>query len=113
MKKLIIVLLLLLSVMPIMISCGNNNENEEGNMIMTAEIVQIERRYIIVEAEDENTFGKYQVNIDDSITKYFDKENNEISKKALKEGDKVEITYNGQVTRSLPPQIFGQIIKLK
>ncbi len=112
MKKLIIVLLLMLSVMPILVSCGKTN-NEEGDTKMTATIVQIEKNYIMVEAEDENAFGKYQVNIDDSITKYYDKENNEIAKKSLQEGDKVEITYNGQVTRSLPPQIFGQIIKLK
>ena len=80
---------------------------------MTAIILEIEKNYITVKAEDENAFGEYQVNINNSITKYYDKENNEIAKKSLKEGDKVEITYNGQVTRSLPPQIFGQIIKLK
>ena len=112
MKKLIIVLLLMLSVMPIMMSCGKTN-NKEGDTKMTAIILEIEKNYITVKAEDENAFGEYQVNINNSITKYYDKENNEIAKKSLKEGDKVEITYNGQVTRSLPPQIFGQIIKLK
>lgn len=110
MKKFIIILLAF-SIMPMILACGKNNE--ENGVNMTATILEIEQGYILVEAEDENTFGEYRVNIDDSITKYYDAQNNEITKDALNVGDRVVISYNGQVARSLPPQIFGLEIKLK
>ena len=110
MKK-IIIILLAFSIMPMILACGKNNDSDGVNMVAT--ITEINDRYILVESEDENAVGEYRVNIDNSITKYYDAKNNKIAKKDLNVGDKIEITFAGQVTMSLPPQIFGQKIKLK
>ena len=75
-------------------------------------ILEFENGSILVDTEDENVFGEYSVNIG-ATTKYYDKEGKEIAKEDLKEGDKITVSYNGQVARSLPPQVFAQAIKLR
>lgn len=107
MKKIIIPILILMF-LPLLFACSNENTVEtgkDGNFFVYATIEKIEKTTIeVLMAENQDAYGAYLINVYDG-TEYLDPYGNEISKSDLKAGDKISITYNGQVTKSLPPQI--------
>ena len=109
--KRFICIMMLVSILPLIIACSKN-ETTEMNMEFNATILKIESGFISVDTEDEIVFGKYRVNVGE-ITKYYDTKGKEITKDDLKEGDKITVSYNGQETRSIPPQVYGLKIKLR
>ena len=62
--------------------------------------------------ESDYAFGEYWVITPDDIP-YTDKDGVAVSRADLKPGDKIEITYSGQVMMSYPPQIVAKAIKLR
>ena len=52
-------------------------------------------------------FGDYIVLLNKK-TKYLYRDGSKISRESLDVGDVVEIAYNGQVMRSMPPQVVAQ-----
>ena len=68
-------------------------------------IEEIQNKYIIITVTGtENAHGTYRVNVSDK-TAICLKDGSIAGKNALNVADRIEVTYNGQVTRSLPPQI--------
>ncbi len=116
MKRFFCILIVVL-ILPMLFACSTNDTKEsetetEMDYKINATILEIENSSILVDTEDENASGEYRVNIG-NITKYYNEERKEIAKEDLKQGDKITILFNGQVARSLPPQIFAQEIILK
>ena len=109
MKK-IILSILLLSIFPMLISCGSvSSASKEVTFLATVKSVSDK---IEVEADEEqNEFGTYLI-VTGYETKYYDKDGNNVQKLNLSEGVRIKITYNGQVARSYPPQVFAQKIQL-
>ncbi len=109
MKK-IMLSILLLSIFPMLISCGSvSAESNEVTFLATVKSVSDK---IEVEADEgQNEFGTYLI-VTTSQTKYYDKDGNKASKLNLAEGTRIKITYNGQVARSYPPQVAAQKIQL-
>lgn len=109
MKKFILSILLL-SIFPMLISCGGvSAESNEVTFLATVKSVSDK---IEVEADEgQNEFGTYLI-VTTSQTKYYDKDGNKVIKLNLTEGTRIKVTYNGQVARSYPPQVAAQKIQL-
>ena len=117
MKKLLI-LLLILSFTFMLISCGGssgeeaNDTNQEVNSevidakyTINGSVMNIESEAIYINALDtSNASGAYLVKISKG-TIFYDESGKVIGLTQISKGDEVEIGYNGQVTKSLPPQI--------
>ena len=120
MKKLLI-LLLILSFTFMLISCGGNsgeeaNDTNDSNQEVNSEVIDakytingsvmnIESEAIYINALDtSNASGAYLVKISKG-TIFYDESGKVIDLTQISKGDEVEIGYNGQVTKSLPPQI--------
>lgn len=61
---------------------------------------------VTVTSDDGVHFGEYRVLTGES-TEYTAADGTEISRDTIEKGDVIEITYNGQVMRSLPPQVVA------
>ncbi len=90
----------------------NETENDYMNSVkMTAKIVSIGEKIEVEVVEEENGMtGIFWVNVN-SNTVILDKNGNRLF--ALQIGQLVEITYDGKVMMSYPPQISAQKIQLK
>ncbi|MBO5287147.1 MAG: DUF3221 domain-containing protein [Clostridia bacterium] len=110
MKRLLIffTIILLLSAL---VSCAPAKEASASGEFFLTGTVQSTENGLMVEAEDEAHFGLYQINTSGG-TKYFLENGKEITSSALNVGVKVKISYNGQVARSIPPQIFANSITI-
>lgn len=113
MKKYIVVLaFVLLACLLFACSVDGEVENVEG-VKMTAIIKNIGEKIEVDVIEGEyEVSGIYWVNVG-SDTVYLNANGLRISKDTLKVGDKVEITYGGQVMMSYPPQIVALQIQIK
>ena len=86
---------------------GGGVATDDGKMIITARIDEIYNAYLNVTATDGVA---YRVNLGKATA--YTRDGVDIAKEALEVGDRIEITYNGQVTRSLPPQIAALDINI-
>ena len=113
MKKIVFITSVLL-ILSLLSACSLTEEekNMEGAK-MTAVIKSIGNGFEVEVIEgDYGASGIYWVRIS-SDTVYADQNNNRIIQSSLKVGDTIEITYNGQVMLSYPPQINAKKIQLK
>lgn len=85
-------------------------EFTEGDFKMVATVTDIGAKITVDVIEAEYASGVYWVNVSD-LTAFVDRDGYKIDSTDIKVGDKVEITYNGQVAMSLPPQIAALSIK--
>ena len=108
MKKLILVCGMLLS-SPMMFAC---RPAEPSNFTMIAQIQSINEKIEVNILTSEFMSGHCLVITSDQ-TQFFNSTGNEISKSNLQIGNKIEITYSGQVMMSYPPQIVAYTIKVK
>jgi hypothetical protein len=96
-------------------SCSEK-EGEEMNtkFELFATVEEVVEHHIEVEIYDSDyAFGTYWV-LTGKETEYFDRDGNTITRDDLKSGDKIKISYGGQVMMSMPPQIVaGKIEVLK
>ena len=98
---------LLIFLLGIMTSCEPTGEaaNMEG-VKMTAIIKNLDEKIEVEVIEDEyNGSGLYWLNVSNE-TVFADENNETIRRSELKVGDVVEITYDGKVMLSYPPQII-------
>lgn len=104
-------LLILLSTL---VSCGSDkgDDTDMNNFVMKAEITGVGDRIEVevYEAEFGNE-GPFWLIVDDA-TKILNKRGRSITASELKSGDKIKITYSGQVMMSYPPQIYAIKIEL-
>ena len=106
MKKLITAVLLL-SLVPMLFACTCKGEDVNiTEYELTGVITEIGESIEIEADASQDAFGTYLV-ITGIETNYYNENNEAIKREDLKEGDHIRVTYNGQVTRSLPPQIFA------
>ncbi len=133
MKKLSIIMMMLLFILTVT-GCGtvdktgdtNPSQNgTKGNNINTgsdskvkavtfkAEVIENKETLLIAPDKDSNEYkssDKMTVNLTDTVIT--DKDGKKITKEEIKQGDRVEITYNGLVLESYPAQIGAATIKV-
>jgi hypothetical protein len=111
MKKRIKFLLLLLTLGLLGTSCTDSGGVEESrDFVMKAAVTGIGERIEVNVFRAEYAEGIYWLVTDDG-TLICDNAGNKISLADIKEGDNVEIRYNGQVMMSYPPQVYAISIK--
>ena len=101
--------------LPTLFACkGKSDEaNAADNKFKLLAIVKnVGEKIEVEEIESDYAFGEYWV-ITHQETEFFDSNGNKIARSDLKAGDKIEITYGGQVMMSYPPQIVAKAIKLR
>ena len=118
MKRFIKIVLLLLAVGTLG-ACGTkeggseNTENTDDKFVMYAEITAVGEKIEVDVYEAEYADGPYWINTDKN-TVFTDESGKKISLSDLKAGEKIKITYNGQVAMSYPPQVYAiKIAKIK
>ena len=107
MKKIISCILIFL-VFAALVSC--EGENEMPTFTMKARVDNIGDRIEVTVIEAEYAEGIYWLVVGES-TEFTDKNGDKITQSELSVGDVIEITYNGQVMMSYPPQIAALKIK--
>jgi len=112
MNKLIKIALLSLALPVLFLSGCERGAELDGEVVMTARVTAIGDRLEVEVIASEYTSGPHWVIIDKS-TKFEYADGSRASKSDLKEGDTVEIRYNGQVMLSYPPQIVAHKIIIK
>ena len=106
MKRLLLSILLF-SIFPLAISCTNNS-TPQGDYSISGTVTQTSEGSFLVDSNE----IEYQINYDSkhtTVTKGASPE----ALSQIKSGDRVTVTHNGQVTRSLPPQIFALTIEIE
>ena len=110
----IIKVFLLLAAMGTLSACGSRENGENGGtdekFVMYAQITDIADKIEVNVYEAEYAEGIYRINTD-SATKLRGKDGKKISFSDLAVGDKIKITYSGQVAMSLPPQVYAKEIQ--
>ncbi len=121
MKKILMSLILLLSVLFIFCSCSNANaENDKGNengeigdsVKMTATVLNISDKIEVDVIEGEYGASGIYLVITSDETAFADSNGAPIARSDIEVGDTVEIQYGGQVMMSYPPQISAKSIKV-
>ena len=80
--------------------------NGEGYKLIGTVTGITHRSFDILITDTQDAYGTYRILLDKS-TEIRTKDGKVISKEAIKASDTVEITYNGQVMRSIPPQVVA------
>lgn len=103
------------TLLPMLFACKGNktgeSEQPDDKFKLLAMVKNLGEKLEVEVIESEYAFGEYWV-ITPSDIKYTDKDGNEISREDLTVGDKIEITYRGQVMMSYPPQIVATGVKI-
>ena len=124
MKKIFIILTILCFAFALF-ACGGNTDTqtnlstditnmlENEKIILSGKVDKVNELSIEITTEaNENASGAYVVNISNQ-TLLYDKYGNTIKLSQIIEGDNIDVSFNGQVTKSLPPQISAIIIQVK
>ncbi len=109
MKKTLKTLLVLLS-LGALVCCNGKNEREEPRFKMKATVEDVNEKIEVNVYEGEYASGIYWLVVGD-ITKYVGANGEAISLADISLGDRIEVTYNGQVMMSYPPQVAALEIK--
>ena len=81
--------------------------------ILNGKVTKINDNSIEIQIENiSDASGLFAVNISE-ITKIYDSFGNIINKDQINVNNNVEVSYNGQVTKSLPPQVNALAIQVK
>ena len=94
---------------------GNNTQSvteRTDGFVMTAEVKSVGERVEVDVISAEYASGIFHILVNDG-TVILSSDGREITKQDLKAGDTVEITYNGQVMLSYPPQVVAHKIVVK
>lgn len=125
MKRILIILTVLCFAF-VLFACGNGNTDTQTNLstdttnmlenekiILNGTVDKVNESSIeITIADNQNASGTYQVNVS-AETLIYDKYGNKISLNQIEIDNTVEVSFNGQVTKSLPPQVNAIIIQVK
>ena len=106
--------LLLLCLFPLFLaSCFPAPEEETGPSFQMIAIVEnLSEPFSVNVIEAEYAESIYWL-VTDNSTIYLDAKGNTIQKSDISVGDTIEITYNGQIMLSYPPQVFARKIVKK
>ena len=105
---LIILSILCLTMLP---SCKRDDNVPQGGFTLKARITAIGEKIEVEVYDSDYAFGPYWV-ITADATGYEREDGAAITRADLAVGDRVEITYGGQVMQSFPPQIVAKSIRV-
>lgn len=105
---LIILSILCLCMLP---SCKRDEGVPEGGFTLKARITALGEKLEVEVYDSDYAYGTYWV-ITPAATTYESEDGTAISRGALAVGDRIEITYGGQVMQSYPPQIVAKSIRI-
>ena len=116
MKKIIKIAIMVLT-LSLLSACGTSSGggSDVGDggtvdpFVLKATVNAVGERIEVEVIESDYAFGPYWVITSDD-TQFVGKNGGKITKQDIKAGDTVEITYNGQVMMSYPPQIVARKI---
>ena len=115
MKKINILLLIMLSAF-LLISCEHNNTDDEtipvGGTKMSGVVTDVGDRIAILVSEGAYKDQPIHVLIN-SNTSFLNKNGNKTTKDSINIGDKIDVTFSGQVMMSYPGQISAIKIEIK
>ena len=125
MKK-IICIVSVLCIAFLLFACGEGNTNtetslstdttnmlEDEKIILTGKVAEVNSDTVEMTIQNsEKASGTYVVNVSDQ-TEIYDVYGNKISLDQIEINDIVDVSFNGQVTKSMPPQINAIIIQVK
>lgn len=124
MKRILIILTVLCFAF-VLFACGGNTDTQTNLSTDTTNMLENEKIILngtvdkvnessieITIADNQNASGTYQVNVN-SETLIYDKYGNKISLNQIEIDNTVEVSFNGQVTKSLPPQVNAIIVQVK
>ena len=109
MKKIIAFLLLLSLFALAAVACEeaeNKDTPTDDRFVMSATVTELGDKILVEVTESEYATGAYLVILSDTVS-LTDKKGKEIERDDIAVGDTVKITYTGQVTMSIPPQIIA------
>ncbi|MBQ7761329.1 MAG: hypothetical protein IJ400_04665 [Clostridia bacterium] len=104
MKKLLLSILLF-SLFPTVISCSSTSSQD---YTITGTVTEVNANRLIIKSNEID----YQINFDKANTK-ITKNKSPTSPDQIKIGSTITVTHNGQMTRSLPPQVFALSITIE
>ena len=90
----------------------NNPTERTDGFVMTAEVKYVGGRVEVDVISAEYASGIFHILVNEG-TVILSSDGREITKQDLKAGDTVEITYNGQIMLSYPPQVVAHKIVVK
>ncbi len=105
MKKIIKCILMLLT-LGMITSCSDENNSAKGDFSMKAAVLDVSERIEVEVYEAEYAEGVYWIVYDEN-TVFTNEGGKKITVSDIKEGDKVEIFFSGQVMMSYPPQVYA------
>ncbi len=115
MKKLSTLMLIILSAF-LLISCEYNNTDDDsipdGGAKMAGVVTDVGDRIAILVTDEIYNNEPMHVLVNDK-TAFFDSDGNKSTKDSVKVGDKIVVTYSGQVMMSYPGQISAIKIEIK
>ena len=106
------VLLFVLLALTLLVGCTSASgagAHTEGEYSMIGTVTELGEKILIEAEESETAFGPYLV-ITSDATVYTDAEGNPLRRADIAVGQRVKITYSGQVMLSYPPQIVAHSI---
>ena len=112
MKKFLIAILSF-AVLPFLFACNDTSDEDIPNadrFKLTAIVKNVGDKIEVEVIESDYAFGEYWVITSDD-TEYTDEDGGKILRGDIKQGDKIGITYRGQVMMSYPPQIVATAIQ--
>ena len=111
MKKIIAFLLLLSLLSLAVVACDEQEKTSEDTpendqFVMSATVTELGDKILVEVTESEYATGAYLVILSDTVS-IVNKKGKEIHRSDIAVGDTLKITYTGQVTMSIPPQIIA------
>ena len=106
MKRLIIVLTILISIL----TFGGCKKMENTTVYMEARILEVNETLLVTVTKSDYAFGDYILHIDNC--NIYDKDGRQITKAELLVGDSIKVEYSGQVMLSIPPQVVAHTITI-
>ncbi len=100
MKKLLLSILLF-SILPLTLACTNHS-TPSGENTLSGTVTAVNSNNIIIKSEGID----YQINFDTAVTQ-ITKNGSPLAPNQIQIGSQATVTHNGQMTRSLPPQVFA------
>ena len=102
--------IILVAVALLLFSCApteNSPDDQPAEYKLRGVVENLANKYVDIRiTEAQYATGTYRILLDDT-TKIYDKSGKSVSASAIQKGDSLEVTYNGQVMRSIPPQVVA------
>ncbi len=113
MKKFLIYILILTTLLFSLTSCKkeDNMENNNAQVQMVAKVLENDGTLLVDVIKSEYAYGNYIILTNDN-TLFYNSNGGKITKLDLTVGDRVKISYSGQVMLSYPPQVVAYVIEV-